>query len=80
MDFASQTLFGAVTNITAGYRLDKTGTLIKDMHLVCWYNDSLFWNIPLPYKEAVKTDTNLDDVIQDSTKIIIHKTRKAETA
>jgi len=80
MEFASQTLFGAVTNITAGYRLDRTEAFIEDMHLVCWYNDSLFWNILLPYKEAIKTDTNLDDVIQDSTKIIIHKTQKAETA
>jgi hypothetical protein len=78
MEFASQTLFGAVTKITAGYRLDQTETFIKDMHLVCWYNDSLFWNISL--REAIKTDTNLDDVVQDSTKIIVHKTRKAETA
>ena len=80
MEFASQTLFGAVTNITAGYRLDQTETFIQDMHLVCWYNDSRFWNIPLPYKEAIKADTYLDDAIQDSTKIIVHKTRKAETA
>jgi len=80
MEFASQTLFGAVTKITAGYRLDQTEMFIKDMHLVCWYNDSIFWNIPLFYKEAIKIDANLDDVVQGSTKIIIPETRKDETA
>jgi hypothetical protein len=47
-EFSFQTLFGpSSTKVTAGYRLDRSGLTLRDIHLVCFYSDELLWNIQL---------------------------------
>ena len=82
--FSSQTLFGpSYTKVTAGYRLDRSGLAIRDIHLVCWYNDALLWNIQLDEHVGTHTDTDTDikeGMPASATRIVPRQSNGADVA
>lgn len=48
-DFRQQQLFSSVaTKVTAGYRVDALGTIIRDIQIVCWLDSHLNWSLRMP--------------------------------
>lgn len=81
-EFSSQTLFGpSYTKVTAGYRLDRSALSIRDIHLVCWYNDALLWNIQLDQYVTALTEGDIKKGMPVSgTRIVVRKREGADIA
>jgi hypothetical protein len=74
--FADHLLFDEVTNVTAGYRLDATGTEIRDMHIVCWEGKYLAWNLLLPDRSGEETVSGMPITTLPEKPIVIAKNAK----
>ena len=80
--FDEQMLFrGAVTHLTAGYRLDEL-RMYKDAHIVCVEHHKVLWSLRLPEKEQQSKEI-MDKPIAPVQKTYVigrnKKTNKAKT-
>ncbi|HEG43375.1 MAG TPA: hypothetical protein ENH94_04930 [Phycisphaerales bacterium] len=75
-----QTLFDNATIVTAGYRVDVTETSIKDIKVVCWFNNCLLWQLPLDAMSSRNVCAPEPSKPTPNTKIVIPNTGLTERA